>query len=165
MSVWRSGGDVAWEAAYRHCPPPIRELAKMTKPACLTGGFVKEPGFAGEIYEIRLNGRLLYVGSTTRGTGRRWKEWVSKAKSGDAHPLCEYIRRFGVDGFDVFTIPFNYGSEDEMRNMETYFIDCYKNLGAASCNARNAFHKSRPSRKERAFNMSSEEFKNLAGID
>lgn len=137
----------------------------MTKPACLTGGFVKEPGFAGEIYQIICNGRLLYIGSTTRGTDRRWKEWVSKSKKGDFHPLCEQIRRFGVDSFDVLTLPFNYGSEDEMRNMETYLIDCYKNLGEASCNTRNAFSKSRPSRKERAFNMSSEEFKNLAGID
>jgi len=165
MSVWRDGGDAAWEDAYRHCPPAIRELARLTKPACLTGGFVKEPGFAGAIYEIRRNHRLLYIGSTTRGIDRRWKEWVSKANSGDRHPLCADIRRFGVDSFDVFTLPFNYGSESEMRNMETYFIDCYKQREDAIYNTRNAFHKSQPSRKEQAFSMSSEEFKRLAGVD
>ena len=165
MSVWRCGGDSAWEAAYRHCPSPVREWARTMKPECLTGGFTKEPGFTGEIYEISRNNRLLYVGSTTRGADRRWKEWVSKAKSGNDHPLCEEIRQFGVDGFEVCVLPFHCGSEDEMRNMETYFIDCYKKRGVAIYNTRNAFHKSQPSKKERAFNMSSEEFKNLAGID
>lgn len=165
MSVWRHGGDAAWEAAYRHCPPPIRELAKMTKPACLTGGFVKEPGFAGEIYEIWRDHRLLYIGSSTRGTGRRWKEWVSNANRGDPHPLCEDIRRFGIDAFEVVTLPFNCGSENEMHNLETYFIDCRKRRGEAIYNTRNAFHKSQPSKKARALNMSSAEFKRLAGID
>jgi len=165
MSEWRCGGDAAWEAAYRHCPPAIMELAQLTKPACLTGGFVNEPGFAGEIYEIWRDHRLLYIGSTTRGTGHRWKEWVSKANRGDRHPLCADIRRFGVDSFDVFTLPFDYGSESEMRNLETYFIDCHKQRGEAIYNTRNAFHKSQPSKKARAFGMSSEEFKRLAGID
>jgi len=121
--------------------------------------------FAGEIYEIWRDHRLLYIGSTTRGTGRRWKEWVSNANRGDRHPLCADIRRFGVDSFDVFTLPFNYGSESEMRNTETYFIDCYQRRGEAIYNKRNAFHQSQPSKKERAFSMSSEEFKRLAGID
>jgi len=152
MSIWRKGGDADWEAAYRHCPPLIREWARLVKPACLTGGFAKETGFAdeivGEIYEIRRDQRLLYVGSTTRGTKRRWKQWTSKAKNGDRHPLCAAIRRFGADSFVVSTLPFKHGSESEMRNMETYLIDCYKKRGEAIYNTRNAFPKSRPSKKK-----------------
>ncbi len=71
-----------------------------------------------------------YIGITSRSTDKRWKEHLSRAKSGQRNGrLYAALRKYGEEKFEVTTID-QVDCEDSVRELEKKYIqefDSYEN--------------------------------------
>ena len=80
-----------------------------------------------EVYKLvdRINNKI-YVGSTTRGSGVRFKQHVTKAMSGsDEYPIHKAIREHGEENFNLSILEF-CNSLEEMNAREAFYIAAFE---------------------------------------
>lgn len=76
-----------------------------------------------EVYSIKniKDNNKVYVGATSQGSAKRFKQHVWKAESGSDYAFHKAIREFGRDAFVVETLEYVYTVE-ELKEREKYWI-------------------------------------------
>ena len=74
------------------------------------------------IYLIRLNGKPVYVGFTSKTSEMRWKEHCLAAARKSPYVFHRAIRKYGVDSFSVETIHTGSDLKHTLEVMEPHFI-------------------------------------------
>lgn len=74
------------------------------------------------IYLIRLEGKAVYVGFTSKSADARWVEHCSDAKRKCPNILHKAIRKYGMESFSVETIYTGEDSNHVLKTMEPRFI-------------------------------------------
>lgn len=78
-----------------------------------------------QLYEVYLvtnnKNNKVYVGATSQGSGKRFKQHVWKAESGSEYAFHKAIREFGVDSFSVKTLEYA-DTIEELKEKEKYWI-------------------------------------------
>lgn len=79
-----------------------------------------------EIYKItdRINGKV-YIGATSQGCGKRFKQHIWKANEGSNYAFHKAIRELGENNFEAETIEY-VNSIDELKQREKYWIIQYR---------------------------------------
>lgn len=75
-----------------------------------------------EIYKLvnTINNKV-YVGGTTEGLGKRWRLHVTRANSGSQYPICQAIREYGSEVFQMSLLEV-CDSLEQMNIREQYWI-------------------------------------------
>lgn len=75
-----------------------------------------------EIYMIKnLKNNKVYIGATSQGSAKRFKQHLWKATSGSNYALHQAIREDGENNFEVSTLEYVYTIED-LKKQEKYWI-------------------------------------------
>lgn len=76
-----------------------------------------------EVYRLlNIVNNKIYIGSTTSGSGRRFKKHVADALANkDNYPIHQAIREFGEDSFNLSVIEF-CNSLEEMNKREAFYV-------------------------------------------
>jgi group I intron endonuclease len=75
------------------------------------------------IYLIRLEGKAVYVGFTSKSADVRWLQHCSDAKRNCPNILHKAIRKYGIESFSVETIYMGDDSNHVLKTMESQFIN------------------------------------------
>lgn len=79
------------------------------------------------IYQVRcrINNKV-YIGKTSKGANHRWKDHIARAEKGKNGLLCQAIRKYGSENFDVWVLYTDAVTEGHLNMLEQMFIKQFK---------------------------------------